>query len=401
MAASRLVDDQGGVALPMALLTLALLTSLMLALASISAMEPVIAANHLQGSQARALAESGLEYALWALAHPTSPGGLPAGRPAAAPFDGRTFVAFGPGGFTVSVADDAGGDPQRRLVTVVGWVPTNSPTDSRPRAQRRLSTQVAAVPPLGLRAPCAVCVRGALDLVGPVAVDGHNRDPACGDDAKFASFSRDATTLTGPVARTGGAGPEVQHRPAADFDPIVLSPAALEALKTLAWRAGTYYGPGFPRGGTVFDGSPSWSARLVFDAANPLPDGVVFVDTADARDLDTAGGLTPAITRLEPGALDARGGAFRGWLVVNGTLEIAERVHAQGLVYAVDGLSYQAAGASRIDGLVVALNTRNAGPIRLDATAGSLTITFDCRLATGASLIPRGYVPIPGTYRED
>jgi hypothetical protein len=401
MAEAGLVDDQRGVALPMALLTLALLTVLMLALASISGMEPVIAANHLQGSQARALAESGLEYALWALANPTSPGGLPAGGPARAPFDGRTLIAFGAGGFTVSVVDDAGGDPNRRLVTTVGWVPTDSPLDPRPKAQRRLSTQVATVPPLGARAPCALCARGALDLVGDIAVDGRNREAACGDDVKFGTFSRGATTLTGPVIQAGGAGPGVQDRPPADFEPIALSAAALEALKTLAWRAGTYYGPGFPGGGSISDGSPTWSARVVFDTANPLPDGIVFVDTADARDLDAAGAVIPALARLEPGAVDARGGVFRGWLIVNGTLEIAGPLQAQGLVYAVDGLSYQATGAGRIDGLVIALNTRNTGPIRLDATAGSLAITFDCPLASGAGLIPPGYLPLPGTYRED
>jgi hypothetical protein len=400
MRATGPLDDERGVALPMALMTLALLTTLMLALASISGMEPVIAANHLRGSQARALAESGLEYALWALANPTRPGGLPAG-PTRAPFDGRTLIAFGAGGFTVAVADDAGGDPNRRVVTTVGWVPTDSPIDPRPKAQRRLSTQVATVPPLGARAPCALCARGALDLMGDIAVEARNRDTACGDDLKFATFSRDATILAGPVARTGGAGPGVENRAPADFDPIALSPAGLEALKTLAWRTGTYYGPGFPRGGTIPDGSPTWSARLVFDAANPLPDGIVFVDTADARDLDTAGAVTPAIARIEPGAVEARGGVFRGWLVVNGTLEIAGSLHAQGLVYTVDGLSYRAAGASRIDGLVVALNTRSTGPIRLDATAGSLAITFDCPLASGAALIPPGYHPIPGTYRED
>jgi hypothetical protein len=399
MPAAGLLDDERGVALPMALMTLVLLTTLMLALASISGMEPVIAANHLRGSQARVLAESGLEYALWALANPTRPGGLPSGEPSRPPFDGGTLVAFGAGGFTVSVAD--AGDPHRRLVTAVGWVPTDSPIDPRPKAQRRLSTQVATVSPLGAGAPCALCVRGALDLVGDIAVDGRNREAACGDDVKFGTFSRDATTLTGAVVQTGGAGPGAQYRAPADFAPIALSAAALEALKTLAWRAGTYYGPGFPRGGTVTDRSPTWGARLVFDTANPLPDGIVFIDTGDGRDLDTAGAVIPATARIEPGAVEARGGVFRGWLVVNGTVEIAGPLHAQGLIYAADGLSYQAPGAGRIDGLIVALNTRDTGPIRLDATAGSLAITFDCPLASGAGLIPPGYLPIPGTYRED
>ena len=80
--------DERGVALPMALMSLALLTTLMLALASLSRTEPVIAANHLRGSQARTLAESGIEYALWALSNPDHPGGVPTSLPgttAAAP----------------------------------------------------------------------------------------------------------------------------------------------------------------------------------------------------------------------------------------------------------------------------------------------------------------------------
>ena len=73
--------DERGVALPMALMSLALLTTLMLALASLSRTEPVIAANHLRGSQARTLAESGIEYALWALSNPDHPGGVPTSLP--------------------------------------------------------------------------------------------------------------------------------------------------------------------------------------------------------------------------------------------------------------------------------------------------------------------------------
>jgi hypothetical protein len=388
----------------MALLTMALLTALMLALASISQTEPIIAANQLRGSQARTLAESGLEYALWALANPARPGELPALLPAPAPFDGQTFIPFGLGGFTVTVAGTPGGDPNRRTITSVGWMPTNSPTDARPKGHRTLSVDVAAVPRLGHAAPCALCARGVLDVTGNVAIDGRNRDAACGDDAKFGTFSRDATTLTGPVAQAGGAGAGAQHQPAAAFDAVTLSPAALDALKTLAWRSGTYYGPGFPGGGTVSDGSTRWSAHLVFDASHPLPDGIVFIDTADGREADGEGAAaTRAVARIDAGAVTARGGMFRGWIVVNGSLEMTGALDVRGLVYAVDGLSYQAAGAGRIEGLVVALNaSNNAAPVRVEAAAGgSLAIAFDCPNALGTGLVPRSFLPIPGTYREE
>lgn len=399
--------DERGVALPMALMALALLTSLMLALASLSQTEPVIGANHLRGSQARTLAESGLEYALWALANPTDPRGVPSPLPAAsapAPFDGLTFFALGAGGFTVKVAAPADGDANRRSLTAVGWVPTNAPGDARPKAHRNVTVDVAVVPPLALRAPCALCVRGALDVVGNVSIDGSNIDPGCGGDTKYGAFSRDATTLTGPVALAGGAGGSAQNQPASGFEAITLSPAALDALRTLAWRAGTYFGPGYPRGGTVSDGSTLWTGRIGFDASTPLVDGVVFVDTTDGRNVDGAA-TDPealAVARLDGSALAARGGVFRGWLVVNGALEITGGVHVRGLLYVADTLTYRATSAARTEGLVVSLNLVNATPARLEAGDGAdLTVAFDCAPAIGAGVVPRGFIPIPGTYRED
>jgi len=405
MPATRLSNERG-VALPMALMTLTLLTVLMLALASLSRTEPVIAANHLRGSQARALAESGLEYALWALSNPANPAGLPSPLPEVTvpPFDGRTFVALDPtGGFTVAVASDAAGDPHRRTISAVGWAPTNQAIGARPRAHRKVTVDVVAVPRLGARAPCALCVRGPLTVTGNVAIDGRNRDPACGDDTKYGTFTRDTTTVTGSVAIAGGAGASAQHQAATAFDPVTLSPAALEALKTVAWRNGTYYGPGFPRGGTVSDGGATWDGRIVFDASNPLPDGVVFVDTTDGGDVgaDPARFATLAGARLDAGAFGTDG-VFRGWIVVNGSLELAAGLHVRGLVYAVDGLTYQTAATGRIEGLAVSLNIRETSGASIEALGGGeLAVTFDCAYATAAGLVPPGFLPIPGTYRED
>lgn len=403
---ARHLDEQG-VALPMALMSLALLSTLLLAFASLSLTEPLIAANHLRGTQARTLAESGVEYALWALSNPDHPAGLPSPLPdvVASPFDGRTFVALGlTGGFTVTVARHTGGDPNRRTVSAVGWSPTNSMIDTRPKAHRKVVLDVVTVPDLAARAPCALCVRGALTAAGSVTIDGTNRDPACGDDTKYGAFSGATTTVTGPVALSGGAGASAEHQPAAAFEALTLSPAALEALKTLAWRNGTYYGPGFPQGGTVSDGGATWSGHVVFDASNPVPDGVVFVDTTDGGIVgsDPAGGATLAAARLEAGAFPARDGVFRGWIVVNGSLEIAAGLHMRGLVYAVDALTYQATGVGRIEGLAISLNVREASASTLEAAGeGGLAVQFDCGHATAAGLVPRGFRPIPGTYRED
>src|SRR5882672_9189977 len=96
------ITNERGVALPMALITLVLLTTLMLAFAVLSQTEPVIAGNQLRVSQARSLAESGFEYAVWALTAgnvAAPPAGTIANpmpsSPAPAPFNGATFKTNG------------------------------------------------------------------------------------------------------------------------------------------------------------------------------------------------------------------------------------------------------------------------------------------------------------------
>ncbi|PYM71993.1 MAG: hypothetical protein DME10_14190, partial [Candidatus Rokuibacteriota bacterium] len=58
---------QRGIALPMALMILMILSVLIAAFSMLAASEPVLATNQLQVAQARAVAESGLERAIWAL----------------------------------------------------------------------------------------------------------------------------------------------------------------------------------------------------------------------------------------------------------------------------------------------------------------------------------------------
>src|SRR5688572_32946324 len=60
----------------MALMTLLLLTTLMLAFATLAQTEPLIALNQLRSAQAVTLAESGIELAVWALTHATTTGGF-------------------------------------------------------------------------------------------------------------------------------------------------------------------------------------------------------------------------------------------------------------------------------------------------------------------------------------
>jgi hypothetical protein len=133
----RLWIDERGAALPLAIVTLVLLSSLILGLSIMSATEPTIAANQLRTAQARALAEAGIERALWALANPEAPNGLPDPLPATVPppYDGSRLIVMAAGrvllgGFRVEVV--AGAAQNERDVLSVGWAPTDDAGDTRP-----------------------------------------------------------------------------------------------------------------------------------------------------------------------------------------------------------------------------------------------------------------------------
>src|SRR3989454_12348627 len=73
--------NERGLALPMAVLLLLVLTSLMLAFVSLAQTEPMIAKNHLLATQARAQAEAGFERAVWALSQCAIAKAVPAAIP--------------------------------------------------------------------------------------------------------------------------------------------------------------------------------------------------------------------------------------------------------------------------------------------------------------------------------
>src|SRR5207245_5635211 len=117
-----------------------------------------IAMNQMTNAQARAVAESGIERALWALTKgDTTPGAVgsiddPLPAPVPAPYDGSQYVAMGVGGFIVTVA--AGGAVNERTITAVGYVPDNV----NPVAIKKIQTTVTHVK--FLDPPCAVCAGG-------------------------------------------------------------------------------------------------------------------------------------------------------------------------------------------------------------------------------------------------
>ena len=371
----RLWIDERGAALPLAIVTLALLSSLILGLSVMSATEPTIAANQLRTAQARALAEAGIEQALWALTNPEAPNGLPdpLRDTVPPPYDGSRLIVVmiggAPlGGFRLAVV--AGAAQNERDVLSVGWAPTDDAGDTRPKAHQRITSTLWRLRAPAESAPCALCVRGDLEVTDQVTVDARV-DARCG--SKRGAWSSGVVSVA-PTAKVWGAdgndtpnedGDYVQAQPADAALAWNFTDADLLALKRLARARGSYY-----RG------------------------SVVFVDTASGAPITDA---TPA---ADLARAELRGGAFRGWLVVAGSLEISGDARVRGLAYAQDGFAYRGAMPGGIEGQVVATGVRG-GSTSLSRTGGGPALTFDCAAAAGSDgTVPRGWMLKAGSYRE-
>jgi len=363
MRLPRAFTDQRGVALPMALLTLLLLTTLMIAFAALAQTEPIIAANQLRTAQARSLAESGMEQAIWALTNGNNGSGaantIPnpmvltppgaANSPALAPWDGNTFISAGSaGGFLVTVRNDQSGanDPNVREITAIGWTPTNNPAVTTTKAHRQVFVRAQVLPPIWKNAPCALCVNGDLSVGGHSQVNGTNTDPTCGGNNKYGAYTATATTMSGSASITGGAGGVDQNVGSAAFANFTYSNSALDQLKKMAKMNGTYFGPGYPNGGFNNDGSTSWSGSLSFNSGYTIGNGVVFVDTTDGVDLAPGGTNTNTLANVSVHGNPFTGtpptgstlpnvptspGAFSGVFIVNGSLAISGNMTLNGV----------------------------------------------------------------------
>src|SRR5260370_38757158 len=165
---NMLFRSQRGVALPMALLTMLILSALIIAFSMMAASEPVLANNQLQVAQARGVAESGVERAIWALNNPANANGLPNSvAPFAAPYDGSTAIPVTVSGaqlgvFTIAVTD--GATPGERNIIATGWTPTN--TGTGPKVKQRIQVTAFQINPL-TKLPSALTVRGEIRAGGP------------------------------------------------------------------------------------------------------------------------------------------------------------------------------------------------------------------------------------------
>lgn len=367
------------------MLILLVLSVALIGLALLTGPEPLIGSNHVMIVQAQSLAEAGLERALWALSSPTSPHGIPWATPAGAPYDGSVLIGVATelgaalGGFRVTVSGE--GDRQRQ-VNAVGLVPG----DSGPLGRARQDISATAVRLRFPAPPAGISVRGALKIGPAVSVDAR-ADGSCGDRA--GTWSTGATSL-GAGALVQGRGGDVdaanesadalQNQTAAGIDDIAFTTEELQAMKALARARGTYY-----RG------------AVTFNDAQRLPDGLVFVDTASGQPVTPA---TPDADLAAVSVADGASEAFRGWLVVNGTLSITGGVTLHGMAYAADRFSQT--GTSRILGAVMAAHVRSAEPSRVDSRPpGGPAIGWSCEAGrTGGDTIPQRWLVKPGSYRE-
>jgi hypothetical protein len=399
--------DQRGIALPMALLALLILSTLVIAFSLLATSEPLISANQKLVAQARAVTESGLEQAIWALNNPTDPNGLPTPLPGTvpAPFDGSAPIPILVNGTQIGVVFVTvtnGINPNERNVVAVGWAPTNAGSGSK--AHQKIKATVSrflfsATPP-----PAALTVQGQINITGNTNIDSRP-DQSCG--AKDGTWSVGATAVGGSGDVYGADGNNTENQsavsgitdvkqnvPTSAFAPFILKNQDLNSLKAMAKAAGTYY-------------SGADVSSLTFNAGNQLPNGIIFVDTVSGLNVDLIGANTTSTSDLSYVSIHGNApadpsGIFRGMIIVAGTLSISGDFHGRGMVYAVNDLIYTGTGNGLIEGAVMSQNIRDVSSTTIDTnTGGNSSIIYNCGYASNpGGQMPQGFTVQPGTYKE-
>jgi len=403
--------DERGIALPLALLTLVVLSLLAIAFMTLAKSEPVIAANQVRASEARALAESAMERAIWALNAGVI--AIPLAAVAPAPYNGGAFITLNTrGGAFVTVSGGvlaSGGltctpaSANERCVLAVGWSPTNVVGTSQPVAHRQVLATLQQLTNVAVNAPCALCVAGELQVSGHASINAA-ADTSCGQ--KYATFTAGCTALGsgscggapggGSYSLQGGVdGNNVanqltdfqQNQGTASFPSFTFSSNDLNALKALAKANGTYF-----------------QGAQTFTASNQLKNGIVFVDTVSGNNPTAS---TPA---SDFGSVDIHGnpflgtngdGIFRGYLIVNGSVSISGSMTLDGLVYAANDFTYNGTGSGAINGLVISQNLLDTSATSIDSTTGgNSTINLNCNNVKGGGLVPQGWFVKSGGYQE-
>lgn len=415
MLSSRRLGERG-IALPMAMIFVALLTMLMLAFGVLGQSEGLIATNHMLMAQARAQAESGFERAMWALTAglgatpPTGSLSSPLPDPMPDEYSGVSYTSGTLGGYFVQVtAPDPVDEPDLRQITARGCVP-NCAT---PRAQRIVQARAIFQPPfprLEVEAPCALCVRGNVGVSGNAFISGQQPVmTTCGP--KKGVVSSGDLNLSGSGAIYGEDGNSTPNQASdyeegADpsiFDSLTLGPSHMDKLREMAKANGTYFGPGYPNGGTTPVTDPAWGGSIAFNSSNKLKNGIVFVDTVSGNEIpeDHAAQDPADFANVSIHGNPFVSGTFTGWIIVNGALQISGNMQLLGTVYAVNDFTYNGTGTGRISGLAISQNIKDVSATTIDSeTGGQSKVIFDCENARGGGQAPAGYTLKAGTYRE-
>ena len=386
---TQILTDERGAALPLALIAMVMLTTLIVAFSVLATTEPLIANNQLTVAQARSVAESGVERAIWALNHETHANGLPdpVPSPAPAPYDGGTPVNVAVGATTLGVYKvtvTPGAATNERNIVALGFLPS----EASPRAKQRISVTVIKfkfVDP-----PAALSVRGELQMGGNTNINARP-DTSCG--AKAGTFTTGTATTSGSADVYGADGNNtrnqatdiLQGQPTATFDNYLLTDSDMAALKAYAKQQGTYY-----------------QGAVTFNAGNQMPNGVVFIDTVSGNPVTaTSDPADMANVTIHGNAPASADGIFKGWLIVNGTLAISGNFQMWGFGYVMNDFTYTGTGTGQIMGAMLSRNIQDASSTTIDTnTGGNASIVYDCAKARGAGFVPLTYSVKPGTYKE-
>jgi hypothetical protein len=381
-------------ALPLTLIVMAVITALTVAFLAFTSAEPVIASNQMANTQARAIAESGLERALWALSKgETNPGfagaladPLPALVPA--PYDGSTYLSVGVGEFKVTVVDGPG--TNERTITSLGYVPNHT----NPIAIKKIQTTVThlKIP----TPPCAICGGGeqpngatsTIEIGGSASVTASTANgaqycpgvtPTAAVYAEGAINTHGSPNITGPTGGIDLAG----YQPNTNFG-FLFNDSDMATIKALAKQNGTYY-----------QGNQTWTS--------PPPNGIIFVDTPSGNVLTNNSPDTDLIT-VDIHGNWSQGQSWSGWLVVAGKVQISGNATLSGLIYAQDDISLHGAGTGNISGAVVATNRidRSQSQTQVDTDdVGNAPVTYNCpAVRSGGGSVPINWFVKPGSYKE-
>jgi hypothetical protein len=372
------------VALPLAMIMMVALAALTVAFAVLAQSEPIIAANHTHVSQARSLADSGIQRAIWALTNPGAPGGIAAmasGSTADAPYDGSAFVTLGSlGGFVVRVARDVSQPATERTVTAVGWLPTKDAANTNPHRKVQVVLQQGLV--RWLDPPCAICVAGDTQVGGSARVD--SRENGCGGGTPPTTAVRSGgTTHIDSSGDVYGYGNDLKNEPADYADGsstafFTYTAAELAKWKSLARQRGTYY----------------------TGAVTSIPaSGIVFIDTT------TGAPFTEGTPDSEAGTLTLAGGAtFDGIIIVAGSVTVTGSRTFNGLIYALNDLTL--GGSVTVNGAIASENRKDTSFTNIDSSAtGAVRVSYNCDYvrnggSPGNPQVSTAWTVKDGTYFE-